>query len=101
MNMRSIVPKTVIWLSGAVAVVLVGLLMTAHIAAARFSGRTEFITATQQLQLETACNILERDGSEALRVYLERLDSLFQGRHYLVDQDGRDLSGDRNLSTLS
>lgn len=101
MNLRSIVPKTVIWLIGAVAIVLIGLLLTAHIAARRFSGRTEGFRATQQLQLEIACHLLEHEGPEALRTYLERLDVLFRGKHYLVDSDNRDMVGDRNLSTLS
>ena len=101
MNLRSIVPKTVIWLIGAVAVVLIGLSMTAHIAASHSSGLPEFITATQQLQIEMACRIYEREGRESLRKYLERLDELFHGKHYLVDRNSRDLSGDRDMSELS
>ena len=101
MNLRSIVPKTVIWLIGAVAVVLIGLMMTAHFAASRVSGLPEFFAATQQLQMETACRIYEREGREPLRIYLERLDELFRGRHYLVDRDDRDIVSDRDLSEFS
>lgn len=100
MRMRSIVPKTVILLIGTVAFVLFGFLMTAHFAATRFSGRTMLMTATQELQLDMACRILESDGREALRKYLERLDSTFLGKHYLLDRDDRDISQDRDLSDL-
>ena len=101
MNLRSIVPKTVIWLIGAVAVVLIGFLMTAHFAASRLSGRIEFIEATHRLQLETACRILKSEGREKLHDYLERLDALFLGKHFLVDSNNQDLSADRDLSAIA
>lgn len=91
MNVRSIVPKTVIWLIGSVAIVLIGLMVTARYVAVRHSGMTEFILATQQLQLETSIQILEKDGPLALQGYLQHLDRLFLGKHLLVDDHDRDL----------
>src|SRR3974390_1415065 len=44
-----------------------------------------------ELQLESARNILEDSGIPALANYLRSLDSLFGGSHYLLDANGKDL----------
>ena len=99
--MRSIVPKILIWLVGTVVFALIGCLVTGHVVATRLAGNNDFMAATQQLQVEAACHILDHDGLSALREYLERLDSLFRGKHYLVDRNDRDLTTDRDVSDLA
>ena len=99
--MRSIVPRILFWLFGTVVFALIGCLVTAHIATTRLAGNNDFMAATQLLQVEAACHILDYDGLSALQDYLERLDSLFRGKHYLVDSNDRDLTNDRNLSDLA
>jgi signal transduction histidine kinase len=44
-----------------------------------------------ELQLESARAILQRWGQEAVAQYMIRLDRLFGGSHYLLDQSGKDL----------
>ena len=97
---RSIVPRIVIWLLGTVVFALVGCMVTAHFAASRLAGRNDFISATQQLQVDAAGHILDRDGPAALREYLGRIDSLFRAKHYLVDANGRDAAGGDPLTEL-
>jgi two-component system sensor histidine kinase CpxA len=99
--MRSIVPRILLWLFGTVVFALIGTLVTAHIAATRLAGNNDFMAATQKLQVEAACHILDHDGIPAVREYLERLDSLFRGKHYLVDSNNRDLTNGRDLADLA
>lgn len=98
--MRSIVPKILVWLIGTVVFALIGCLVTGHVAAARLAGKNDFMAAMHQLQVEAACHILDHDGLVALQKYLERLDSLFRGKHYLVDGSKRNLTNGQDLSEL-
>ena len=52
-----------------------------------------------ELQLESARNLLQGSGVPALASYMRKLDGIFGGSHYLLDASGRDLvSGtDRSL----
>jgi signal transduction histidine kinase len=97
---RSIVPRIVIWLLGTVAFALVGCMMTAHVVATRLAGNNDFISATQQLQVDSACHILDRDGPAALHDYLERMNSLFRAKHYLADAGDRDAVDGKQLTEL-
>lgn len=44
-----------------------------------------------ELQLESARNILESSGERALANYLKKLNDIFGGSHYLLDSNGIDL----------
>ena len=99
--LRSIVPRILIWLFGTVVFALVGCSLTAHFAAWRLAGHNDFLAASQKLQLEFACQILIHDGRDALRAYLERLNVLFRGKHYLVDETDHDLVDGSDRSELA
>ena len=99
--LRSIVPRIVISLLGTAVFALVGCLVTAHLIATRMVERNDFIAATQQLQVESACYILDREGPAALQKYLERINFLFRARHYLVDENDRDAVDGKPLTELA
>lgn len=44
-----------------------------------------------ELQLESARNLLQGSGEPALASYMQKLDSIFGGSHYLLDATGRDV----------
>jgi len=44
-----------------------------------------------EMQLESARNILHSSGQPALKEYLESLNGIFGGSHYLLDAEGKDL----------
>ncbi|MGA8086084.1 MAG: ATP-binding protein [Terracidiphilus sp.] len=44
-----------------------------------------------EMQLESARNILDSSGEPALKNYLDSLNRLFGGSHYLLDANGKDL----------
>ena len=44
-----------------------------------------------ELQLESARNILQSSGEPAMANYLHSLDNIFGGSHYLLDPNGKDL----------
>ena len=44
-----------------------------------------------EMQLESARNILHNSGESALKNYLDSLNGIFGGAHYLLDADGKDL----------
>ena len=44
-----------------------------------------------EMQLESARNILQSSGEPALKNYLDSLNRIFGGAHYLLDANGRDM----------
>ena len=53
-----------------------------------------------EMQLESARNILQNDGNPALANYLESLDRIFGGAHYLLNAQGIDLISGANRSAM-
>ena len=53
-----------------------------------------------ELQLESARNILQSSGVSALAGYMKKLDSIFGGSHYLLDTEGKDLASGADRSAL-
>jgi signal transduction histidine kinase len=53
-----------------------------------------------ELQLESARNILQGSGEAALASYLHTLDEIFGGSHYLLDAGGRDLVSGADRSAM-
>ena len=53
-----------------------------------------------ELQLESARNILQSSGEPALASYMNSLDNIFGGSHYLLDARGKDLVSGANRSAM-
>jgi len=53
-----------------------------------------------EMQLESARNILESSGEPALKKYLDSLNGIFGGAHYLLDANGTDLVTGVNRATM-
>jgi signal transduction histidine kinase len=53
-----------------------------------------------ELQLESARNIQQKWGQDALAQYLHKLDGLFSGSHYLLDASGKDLISGEDRSDM-
>ena len=53
-----------------------------------------------ELQLESARNIQQKWGQDALAQYLRKLDGLFSGSHYLLDGSGKDLVSGEDRSDM-
>jgi signal transduction histidine kinase len=53
-----------------------------------------------ELQLESAREVYESQGPEALRDYLKALDRIFHGSHFLLDARGIDLISNQDRSIL-
>ena len=53
-----------------------------------------------ELQLESARNVLEHNGMPALSSYLRKLDQIFGGSHYLLDSNGHDVVSGEDHSDM-
>jgi signal transduction histidine kinase len=53
-----------------------------------------------EMQLESARNILESSGEPALKKYLDSLNQIFGGSHYLLDANGRDMVAGSDRSAM-
>lgn len=53
-----------------------------------------------ELQLESARNILQSSGEPAMANYLHTLDNVFGGSHYLLDANGKDLVSGADRSAM-
>ena len=53
-----------------------------------------------EMQLESARNILESSGKLALKNYLDSLNRIFDGPHYLLDANGKDLVTGANRAAM-
>jgi signal transduction histidine kinase len=53
-----------------------------------------------ELEIESASAALDQGGVPALSAYMRRLDSLFRGKHYLLDAQGVDLVNGANQAAL-
>jgi methyl-accepting chemotaxis protein len=98
--MRSIFSKVLLWFVGTIALSVAGLLATSMLLSARLSEHVDFISKTQQLQLDGACQAYEEGGPDKLRNYLRRIDELYWAQHILVDEKGTNLVDGSDRSDL-
>ena len=57
-------------------------------------------SAMDELQLEDAQKALDQDGPAAVSAYMQRLDRLFGGNHYLLNSVGLDVASGKDRSNL-
>jgi signal transduction histidine kinase len=80
-----------------VALAMVGILSSSYVAFRAISQQmqTQKIDPVydrfDEMQLESARNILQNSGEPALKNYLDGLNRIFGGPHYLLDANGKDL----------
>ncbi|WP_406698659.1 HAMP domain-containing sensor histidine kinase [Singulisphaera sp. Ch08] len=98
--MRSIFTKILLWAIGTTLVSLVGFALTTRLIWELLPGRITLIAKIQILQLEDARSAYEQGGPAQLARYLERLDDLFEAKHFLIDANGRDQVDGRDRSAL-
>lgn len=96
--MRSIFAKLTLWFLAALVVSLLGFFVTTRYFTPRAFEPVRMFRSTHRLQLESAVDAYERDGRDGLRRYMQRLDKLFPGAHYLLDSTNHDLLTGRDLS---
>lgn len=87
---RTVYAKLVLGFAAVAALGLTAVVGTAWLLVARRGGPEEFVERTFALHAESAAAALRDGGPAGLRGYLGRLDRAYDGRHYLVDADGRD-----------
>jgi signal transduction histidine kinase len=55
---------------------------------------------SEQLEIEAARSALDQGGPPAVSVYMQRLNSLFGGNHYLLDERGVDVVSGQSYASL-
>jgi signal transduction histidine kinase len=81
----------------AVLVVMLGILALSYLVFRSISDQIErayfdpVFDKTDQLEIESARSAFDQGGAPAVSAYMRRLDSLFGGRHYLLDERGMDV----------
>lgn len=98
--MRSIFTKIVLWGIAALLLSMFGLYVTARVRGWLHPERIDMITKLQTIEIEGARRALEAGGPAELGVFLNRIDQLFDARHYFVDAHGRDIVDGRDRSAL-
>ena len=98
--MRSIFSKVLLWFVGTIAISLAGLGATSMVVSARLPEHFDFMSKTQQLQLDGAIQAYEEGGPDKLKNYLGRIDQLYFAQHLLVDSKGTSLVDGSDRSDL-
>ncbi len=90
----------------AILLVMLGILSLSFLAFRSISGRMEkayfdpVFDDMEQLQIESARAALNQGGPSAVSAYMQRLDQLFGGSHYLLDGRGTDVVSGKNREKL-
>lgn len=85
---------------------IVGILAVSFLVFHQISDRMQKATIdptfdrADELELESARGVYESEGPEALRDYLETLDRIFRGSHFLLDVNGVDVITHQDRSAL-
>jgi signal transduction histidine kinase len=99
--MRSVYTKILLWCFGVLVLSLAAFIGISVFVSLRVTGR-ELFAGNHVLQLEDARAAYESGGPVQLSSYLQRLDRVLHGRHFLVDAAGRDLvSGEDRASLIA
>lgn len=96
--MRTIFAKLTLWFFITLALSLSTLALIVSFAFPRRIDPKRMFESARQLQFEMAVQALETRDKGALRAYLHRLDTLFPGRHHLLDAASRDTLTGADLS---
>ncbi|QOY86222.1 sensor histidine kinase [Paludibaculum fermentans] len=96
--MRSIFTKLTLWFLATLALSLLAFFITNRYFTPRVFEPGRMFRSTHRLQLESAVDAYERGGKPELARYMQRVDSLFPGSHYLLDATGHDLLTGRDHS---
>jgi len=86
----------------AILLVMLGILSVSFLAFRSISDRMEkayfdpVFDEMEQLQIESARAALNQGGPSAVSAYMQRLDQLFGGSHYLLDGHGTDVVSGKN-----
>ena len=90
----------------AILLVMLGILSLSFLAFRSISDRMEkayfdpVFDDMEQLQIESARAALNQGGPTAVSAYMQRLDQLFGGSHYLLDGHGTDIVSGKNREKL-
>ena len=90
----------------AILLVMLGILSLSFLAFRSISDRMEkayfdpVFDDMEQLQIESARAALNQGGPSAVSAYMQRLDQLFGGSHYLLDGHGTDVVSGKNREKL-
>jgi len=93
-------------LHAAILVVMLGVLGLSYLAFSSISDQMEkayfdpVFDQTDELEIESARSALNEGGAPAVSTYMQRLDALFGGKHYLLDAHGVDLVTGVNRAAL-
>ncbi|MBN9657951.1 MAG: HAMP domain-containing protein [Acidobacteria bacterium] len=96
--MRSIFAKLTLWFLATLALSLLAFFITNRYFTPRVFEPGRMFRSTHRLQLESAVEAYERGGKPELARYMQRVDRLFPGSHYLLDASGHDLLTGQDLS---
>jgi signal transduction histidine kinase len=88
--MRSVYTKILLWCFGVLLLSLAAFIAITLVAAGRPAGK-EMFGGISALELADATEAYESGGVKKLADYLQKLDTLLHGRHYLTDPNGKDL----------
>ena len=90
----------------AILLVMLGILSLSFLAFHSISGRIEkayfdpVFDKAEQLQIESARTAFDQGGPGAVAAYMQKLDHLFGGSHYLLDEHGVDIVSRTNRQGL-
>ena len=89
--MRSIYAKILAWAAVTVALASAGFVATFWYLSQSRTEEARFFGGIIALQRDGAAAAYREGGAEGLRSYLARMGTSFEGDHYLLDPQGRDL----------
>ena len=98
--MRSIYAKILAWAAVTVALASAGFVATFWYLSESRSEEARFFGGIIALQRDGAAAAYRAGGPEGLRSFLARMGTSFEGDHYLLDPQGRDLVDGRDRSGL-
>src|ERR1700761_6958414 len=93
-------------LHAAILIVMLSVLALSFLVFRSISGQMEkayfnpVFEKTDRLELEAARSALQQGGTPALAAIMQKLDSLFGGKHYLLDEQGVDVLARTNRAAL-
>lgn len=93
--------RILLWFAGMLAVSFAAFWLMSYLLQPRAAMRDDMFRRTMRFQVGEAIHAYETGGAPALRLYLQRVDSIFLATHHLVDRQGRDLATGADLSQMT